>query len=256
LASRKLTNEEILVAREDFDLRGHDVFGPYPRDSYIVYKSNHDFLPYSLLETFICERCGDSVYFTYQEQAGELKASAKRPCAVEEILPFEVTLAVPSGELLFGDTLFSAAFEAPPRDYATMSLNNALGRENFSKFYETFGVVTGRVNLRSPDLWYNHETGELLVAAGVMDEDSEDEDFTLPPKDGFVLLGSLSGDVWGYEIADREDFLSRGGVIRENSSVAPIKPGTYRFVIAGDLDALDDIDYDEPVIYASGELEG
>lgn len=255
MTSRKPTNAEISVAREDFDLRGHDAFGPYPRDSYIVSRDDYGIVFYSMLETFPCERCGTSVYFDYREVEGGLKATAKRPCAVKEILPFEVNLTVPSGELLFGDTLFSAAFEAPPRDYATMSLNNALGRENFSKFYETFGVVTGRVNLRSPDLWYNHETGELLVAAGVMDEDSEDEDFTLPPKDGFVLLGSLSGDVWGYEIADREDFLSRGGVIREDSSVASIEPGTYRFVIAGDLDALDDIDYDEPVIYVSAQLE-
>jgi hypothetical protein len=154
------------------------------------------------------------------------------PCPLPEGITTVITLKVPSGKIVVADDL-RPVYDGFDHD-GLASYNSALGQHQVIEAMAAEGCAYGPVGNSCPGLW---RTGEdtYEIVSGVWDEEWADEDDEPPasPRKPEDKLASICTDLWAYSIADYDDWVAKGGDLKEvergHVNVADIEPGVYEF---------------------------
>lgn len=206
---------------------------------------------FMVLGALDCDHCGEDFGydgFTVDVETNVLTILGDE-CKYPQGLTSIVELDVPSGKMLVANVL-RPVFRVE-EDFE-IGLSSAYGRHKMTKAYEEQGMVNLFVSNTSPEFY---RTGADRFVVANVDNDyiyfsEEDAAKDIQEKiSGWKEAGSIITDVWAYEVADYDVFVSRGGKPEElsNSFVVDVEPGTYRFV-HHEGEAGFDWDSDEPVL--------
>lgn len=240
-------SEKLTIPIGHFDQRGHNCFGSRDKVEVSLYKSPFALIRvYSVTKNFDCSTCGEHVSWEPQNpgaSVAKLTFSTKASCAVPTPEAYEMKLAVPSGKIVFADSLWRDGLESPDDDELP-SMNSSQGRKMFSKLCEAEGVAYGSVLNTSPSVFIEDGTEAIIVASPALDEEEE-----FLPLEGARQIGIIDTDLWAYSFMDHDDYLAKGGKIDEYLGVADVKPGLYTFTHYADA-ADFDFDADGVIVYA------
>jgi hypothetical protein len=227
---------------ERVEQRGHSTLGwqATPETLVEVFVSKHEFehrrplYTYST-DTFDCSTCGEHVRWAYSPEGGsaeELTMVAKNACSFTATEPFTIKLAVPSGAIVFADSLWHRGLEMPnpPRDIP--SYNSSLGRQRYAEFMATQGLAYGAVSNTSPKLYWDEVLSKLIIAS---------PDYAKEPGVPVTWreLGEVWTDLWAYSIMDHDAYLAKGGRIEDFIETAAVRPGFYTFTHYADTAGFD-----------------
>jgi len=193
---------------------------------------------FEFLNGFSCSTCGERVRWkTLNPEASvdKLLFRATTQCKFNNVQPFSTTISVPSGKLIFNDSLHRNGFEQPSRK-GLPDYNSAYGRMKYSQVCESLGLAYGAAIDISPTVLLNETTGDLLI--GRLDLDPETEESIVP--EGTRVLGEITTDLWAYSFMDYEAYLAAGGKLDDSLTVANVEPGVYTFTHYADS-----VDYDD-----------
>lgn len=189
---------------------------------------------FMVLGALDCDHCGEDFGydgFTIDVETNVLTILGDE-CKYPQGLTSTVDLDVPSGKMVAANVL-RPVFQVEEK--FEVGLSSAYGRHKMTKAYEEQGMVNLFVSNTSPSLY---RTGADRFVMANVDDDyiySSEEDAAKDIQEqisGWEEVGNIITDVWAYEIADYDLFVSRGGKPEElsNSFVVDVEPGTYRFV--------------------------
>jgi hypothetical protein len=223
------------IAPSRFDSRGHtDMLTSEPMK--VTRYELRGVPQYMVLESFPCGGCGVSAFWKpldYDASPEDVKFVASTDCAVSAIKPFTTQISVPSGQLVFADSLWRYGLE-PPTQPARFSMNSVVGRIGYSILCEASGIAFGSILDCDPTVLINDLTGAITLAR--LESDGED-DWVTPA--GLRNLGSICTDLWAYSLMDYELYLSSGGRPDEALTVASVRPGLYTFTHYSEADGFD-----------------
>ena len=138
-----------------------------------------------------------------------MKANAKRRTEVESGFS-EVSLEISSGEIVFGDWLGNSF----ALDYQE-NLNCLSGRIKTTLDYGKNSLFHGCVGNSCPAIFYDKESGIISIANQAYENSQIKGD----------NVGCIITDLWWYSLADREEYIKRGGSKKTN--FFKVQPGTY-----------------------------
>lgn len=121
----------------------------------------------------------------------------------------QVALEIPSGEIVFNDSLNEAFPEKTP-----YYINELKGVKQTILFYGNLKLLHGFVGNSSPSI-YKHNDKIYLGS-------KSDENSPLIPG---TKVGQISTDLWWYSLADRAEYLRRGG--SKKTPFFTVTPGRY-----------------------------
>lgn len=240
-----MSHELLTVAVDEIDRKGHRVFSGYWYD-----KKGINFLKDVVGdETFIlpmstaeCATCGKYLSWKWDNTANCIVSSDD--CLEVDIQPYQVTLSVPSGKIVFADNLFPIFPEL--EEIEAENYNSCVGQRNYAQELAEKGMVYGAVLNTCPSLFLNTKTNAILIANPGWDKETEDE---IVPED-CIRIGGVTTDLWAYSIVDYDMFIEAAGKDADMQfvEVAEVPKGTYTFThYAG----LPDFDWDaDSVLFA------
>lgn len=194
-----------------------------------------------------CGYCGE--YLRWARTANGLGTSST--CSASGGMEYSFTLNVPSGKIVFADSLFDVFDKWERKGKERINYNSVLGRKEASEFMEEQNVAYGPVLNTSPDIFLDTETNSIIVASP---GDWDEEDNPIVPET-WKRLGNVITDLWAYSITDFDTYVSRGGdPDNKYVTVAEVPVGTYTFTHYADVDGFDEFDdeaeEEAPTIYA------
>lgn len=238
------TVEEFSV--ENIDQRGHQMFGNpkfgVKEASFSVSRwtkeNETDKVFISAITGFNCSYC--NAYPKFKLVNG-VPVSAT-VCTYNNAEPPTFTLSVPSGRIVFADSLFNIMGDIETdNDY-----NSAAGRAAYYKKCEAAGIAYGAVLNTSPTLFRHIITNQLFIANTGWDEQDEE----IVPEN-WERLGSFITDLWAYSIVDADNYTAHGGNMETDLYIesVSIPAGDYVFTHYADQPDFDD-EADDTVIFA------
>jgi len=242
-----MSNDKLVLTVDQFDQKGHVyISGKWPVEGYFSkFMGRYD---YSFFNAFNCANCDGYPALRPLNPGAKpenLRFEAKTSCEETNTVPYQVTLKVPSGKIVFADSLWRNGLpHVKSEEY--ISMNSSKGRKLMAEFYEAQGIAFGSVLNTSPRVLLEQTSGSILVVANAWDEQDE----PISPENT-VEIGDITTDLWAYSFMDHDDYLAKGGELDEFIQVASVAPGTYTFTHYAHAD---DFDFDEsgPQIYAEG----
>lgn len=174
---------------------------------------------------FNCAYCGDYV----QTRVADDAVHVDSPCKYSEGITTTITLAVPSGKLIVSADLRPIYDGYDREGFADYSSD--LGVSQVIQEFAKQGCAFGFVGDAWPDLFQTGEDEYVLANCGW------DEELDGPKApEGWTRLAGVDGAVWSYSIADFDDWVARGGDVKnldEGAEIARIPAGTYEFTYHG-----------------------
>lgn len=140
----------------------------------------------------------------------------------------------PTGQIVFSDSLFDR-FPLPQQPY---TLNSVKGQFDFYDKCATMNLAFGCVENTSPTVFWEPKTNTLHVVELAYNYVTDKKE---PKPHGWVKLGKITTDLWGFSIADKQTYYQQPKTppVSQTPKEAQILPGTYQFTY-----------------YAEGEREG
>lgn len=185
-----------------------------------------------------CPACGDHLELADHDDGLAVTNPCRLPGARK---PFEVTVDVPSGRLVFANDLRHLVVVE-----SSVSVNHDLGRQRYTEAHARAGLVLIHVGNTCPGV--HREADGSLFVGWVRDEDWDDEDDAPADPVTSEKLGSICTDLWWYSAMDEFHFLracAREGVDPKSldTFTVEVPPGVYAF-----SDERADPDGDRPVL--------
>lgn len=216
-----METKRVDVPSSQIDTRGHSKSKRAKEYSFLVSTFEEMVHIHCLMPTD-CVYCSE--YLTWVMDGDNFTVTTE--CAYPEGVVYSVDLSVPSGKIVFSDSL-RQFFEDPDdmtKDY--IDYNSAVGRKTYSLLMAQQGVAYGAVLNTSPSVYLNTEDNSLIVANLEINE--EDDSEVLPDK--WKYLGYIITDLWAYSITDYSRFVNQGGdPLSTDVSVAEVPAGVYTF---------------------------
>lgn len=197
---------------------------------------------------FSCSSCGAwaSIYLDLDAKT----ARAETECTLPQGITTVTRLEVPSGHMVVCDSLRDVYEIEDERERDFADYNSKLGQSQYVEAMAELGCAYGPVGNSSPTI-YLKDDGTYVIASQ-RDEGDYDEDEEVP--EPFMPLGEAKAwictDLWAYSIADRDDYLSKGGKLDDKrfKTTFEVEPGTYEFTLHTGRRDFDQ--WAEPAIYA------
>ncbi len=170
-----------------------------------------------------CSYCGADAQVEFYENP-ERVVALNEPCILPDGITTMIDLAVPSGMIVVDDSLRPVFDSAESMNRMPHSYNTALGQAEVIEDMARQGCAFGPVWNTSPGLYFTRDGNWVIANPGYDWETGEETEVP-----GFKLA-QITTDLWAYSIADRDDFLTRGGELGPYGPiVVDIGPGVYRF---------------------------
>lgn len=239
---------------ERIDQRGHDMLLPVPEGEnrvVVAYEigSSSNVSRFIVIDAASCSACGqypawEDAVGTPQEQEDKLLSlRTNYACREAAAVPITFALAVPSGSIVFSDSLWREApqlAEVDDSDFA--SYNSLKGQRQYSAACAALGIAYGPVLNTSPHIYLDTETSSLIVASPALDEQDE---YILPAT--WRELGQVTTDLWAYSIMDGAAYRAAGGVVNEFIAEAEVPAGVYSFTHYASLPGFDHHSQEETI---------
>lgn len=161
-----------------------------------------------------------------------MKANEKRRNKVESGAS-EVSLEIASGEIVFADWL-GKPFALAEQE----NLNCLSGRIKTVLAFGKNSLFHGYVGNSCPSIFYDKDSGVISIA------NKAEENSQIKGEN----VGAIITDLWWYSLADRAEYLKRGGSTK--TPFFKVEPGTYLLKHFHYVDS----DYQKDVIYATISL--
>jgi hypothetical protein len=229
-----------LLPFEELDSRGHAVVGAYALrqgkglrftvlgETVFIHDAAYD-----------CGICGEGVTYSLAPGSteGNLQVEATTNCkagAYDE--PLTMTISVPSGRMVFCDSLFTNTL-LPPNDEELPTYNSVRGRHLYMQACEAQGLAYGPVLNTCPSVYRDRETGKLYITSHLEDPESiPEEELAEAEQEGHLRplswekVGYIITDLWAYSFMDETAYLAAGGVVdSSHMGQVTVEPGEYTF---------------------------
>lgn len=198
---------------------------------------------------FPCSSCAASptIYLDLDAKT----ATAETECSLPQGVVTTVTrLEVPSGRMVVCDSLRDVYEIEDKRERGFADYNSALGQSQYVLAMADLGCAYGPVGNSSPTI-YLKDDGTYVIASQRDPDDYDEDEEAL---EAYVPLGEpkawICTDLWAYSIADRDDYVSKGGKLDDKryKTTFEVEPGTYEFTLHTGRRDFDQ--WAEPTIYA------
>ncbi len=220
-SSPQTHNETLTLPKEQIDVKGHAVFSKWSTDiGFLKTTWRGELFSLHNLHPNSCTNCSEYMRWGIDE-AGNI--SSETSCSHSEGVTYSVTLKVPSGRVVFADSLFHVFKDL--HDTKDLDYNSAVGRETYAKRLAAHNIAYGSVIECSPNVYLDKNTNSLILAS-IYDEEEEGE---MVPE-SWVDLGYIITDLWAYSITDYDTFKAAGGQDDDSTvTFAEVPAGSYTF---------------------------
>ena len=178
-----------------------------------------------------CSNCGESYFALMLDKVNKkffMLRREKRPVFSEEkfidatciysggIKPYSIEIDVPSGKMLIANVLHKwYDWVKMKPEYERLqysheySVNYKIGQKNYSEKMALLNCASFNVGNCSCDMFQTNSKKDRFIVG----------DCGLGNRKGYIKVGNVCTDFWGYYIVDRDDFISKAGraeLVNEN----------------------------------------
>ena len=173
------------------------------------------------------------------------KAWDKKYYNIRTFPPVEVEMNVPSGKIIIENDIRHYW----PEVKDDFDVNETLGLKQTTEAYGRYGMFHGFVGNSCPSVFRKGDTFYIG------NQGFDDSDEVIDPLPG-ERVGGVITDLWWYCVADLDDYLARGGKIRERWSgptIVDVTPGRYILKHYYGISTREEYDYKKKEIFATFE---
>lgn len=237
------------VPEEDIQSQNHRFF-PKHRDEKTfrvkatMFTYDPELAPAVILNSgmFQCNLCGEypSLEVDQTDPANLTLIAGESMCATPDGFTYDVTVDVPSGELVFAD-FFTFVEEEPE----FIDINHKAGQKEYAEWLEERNVGYTQLSSGGYEIHRNLTSGEIFIGE-LYDEDVDDE--VIP--DGHELLGDISCGVWSVCFTDSNTYSTLMNP-REEDDIVRVSVPSGRYTLTNYTTLADhEVDVSKPTVHA------